>query len=658
MRASPPLVSGSFRQSRSDRAISFTFCHCTVKLTQKVLLDNVSGAVRGGRSLAILGPSGAGKTTLLNLLALERGVGRVSGRLLLNGHILSFPLFRRYCAYVRQHDNLWAFLTCAEHLQYAVRLFQPTRSRNEQQDMVDELCQGMGLGSCRNTRAGNQYFRGLSGGQRRRLSLAVALSKDPLLILLDEPTSGLDAHAASSIMSFLQEIARTWNVAMVFTIHQPSFTVFSTFDDCLFLTAGHVAYRGSGENLTPYLSSVGFPVPLSCNPAEFILDLINTDFEMLSPANLRNLSALACPRSELADCLATRLTAAWRDHELPIVEAITPAPLPGALRRPLSLQVAFLFRRHSLLVMRDPTLYLARASFFMLAGIFFATVYIKIRERTQQQVLNRVFFLMWLGAVPSLLGAVTVFSLNTELRVILAEGREGISVAAYIVASSVLQLPFVCFLSMCAVFIPGYFVCDLNVSAVGEMFLLHATFLWCFEAIAQSFSFVTNVLLGLLGYLTVWFVAFLMNGLLINETDVYWPFRLCAFISPYRWAMKSMLFIEFHTSKPFHGALPCNRSREEFVAPMCLARGFECPGEPSGLACYGQAGDEILASLKVVYPSVSEVRTLERDLLNIVEIGMAFKLCFIAVLLVWSRQASRQPASVTEALAVTLHVGL
>ena len=91
---------------------------------------------------------------------------------------------------------------------------------------------------------GNQFIQGLSGGQKRRLSLAIALVKKPSVILLDEPTSGLDAAAATSIMKFFKDLSVNLNIIIIATIHQPSTKVYNGFDSCMVLTGGESAYYG------------------------------------------------------------------------------------------------------------------------------------------------------------------------------------------------------------------------------------------------------------------------------------------------------------------------------------------------------------------------------------------------------------------------------
>jgi ABC-type multidrug transport system ATPase subunit len=262
-------------RNATDPAVDFSFRECSYvvqttldgkplnpataacgKKTDKVLIHKLSANVGGGHVLAILGPSGAGKTTLLNMLTLQKLGGRPVGHIYLNGHAFTLALYNKHAAYVQQHDALWASLTTEEHLELSVELFQPGLDAGRRATAVADLVRSVGLIGMEKVKAGNIFTRGLSGGMKRRLSIALALSKQPSLLFLDEPTTGVDSASASQIMSFLKELAAQQRIAVLCTIHQPPASVFAGFDDNLILASGRIAYFGSAAAMGDYFAKL------------------------------------------------------------------------------------------------------------------------------------------------------------------------------------------------------------------------------------------------------------------------------------------------------------------------------------------------------------------------------------------------------------------
>ena len=614
-------------------ALEFNFSECSYSVKarkrnekKKALLHGVSASVAGGQVMAILGPSGAGKTTLISMLMLDRGQGTPVGDIKLNGHRLTTKRFTSHCAVVTQVDQHWAFLTCREHLEFALSLYQPKKSAEEKVDVVSEMLKAMGLNSCQHTRAGNQFFRGLSGGQSRRLSVALALLKRPAIILLDEPTSGLDAAGASSIMSFLADVAIELKIAVVCTIHQPSAHTFAAFDKCLILSGGQTAYLGSpGVEMQDYLASINRPLPPHVNPAEHVLELVNRDFT--NP-------------HEVDDMLNK-----WFEKA-----PVTKAPAVGDLvvqprRAGIFKQILILIRKHFWLKVRDPSLYVGRVVFFLMACSFFAVVYIEARSRVQDQVLNRLFEMMWFATAPCCLGTVTVFALHTELKSVTHETRDGMySPGAYVVAHTLLQIPLMVLLSLSAIGIPAYGIANFYLPQIVRMVAVYSLELWAFECIAQLFSLVSNPLLGMLGFLCIWFSAFLFSGVMIPIDNVFWPIRASCYISPFYWSLRSMAYTEFYHTPHFSGAKAC----DETSAIDCRPTGFYCPGDLTGLQCYGRTGPQILTSIGINFESFTSDNTLMADSLALLCIALTSKLAF-TVLLYHLLNNGKEPAASSKA---------
>uniref|UniRef100_A0A7S1THM9 Probable ATP-dependent transporter ycf16 n=1 Tax=Compsopogon caeruleus TaxID=31354 RepID=A0A7S1THM9_9RHOD len=246
----------------------------------KVIIHGISGEVRPGQMVAIMGSSGAGKTTLLNLLA-----GRLttssnfvtSGSIRMNGLPRKPRVFRRLSAYVEQDDKLFAELTVEEQIRFSAYLRLPKSMTNDERETrVNETIQELGLSRVRNSQIGNEIIRGVSGGERKRVNVGVELVADPSLIFLDEPTSGLDSFNALNVMYSLRKLASAGR-AVVSTIHQPRSNIFQLFDVLCLLSQGRLMYFGPAAGAITYFSSISFNCPMQFNPADYFIDLLSVD---------------------------------------------------------------------------------------------------------------------------------------------------------------------------------------------------------------------------------------------------------------------------------------------------------------------------------------------------------------------------------------------
>ena len=141
---------------------------------------------------------------------------------------------------------------------------------------VEELMVKVGLQRCADTRIGNALHRGVSGGERKRVSIGVELIGRPKVLMLDEPTTGLDSMAALIVVKVLRRIASE-GTTVITTIHQPSSKIFELFDTLLVLSQGEVAYFGRAADVVPYMAQLGFTCPPHYNPADFVLDTCAAD---------------------------------------------------------------------------------------------------------------------------------------------------------------------------------------------------------------------------------------------------------------------------------------------------------------------------------------------------------------------------------------------
>lgn len=240
------------------------------------ILSGLSGAVRQGEMVAILGASGAGKTTLLNIVSARVDhTGDLSGSVLFNGQPRDPATWKRTVGFVEQDDVMIGCLSVYEQLLFSAKMRLPSKlySKQQKKDRVEEIMHMLRLEKCRNTPIGTTTARGVSGGERKRTSIGMELVSDAKLILLDEPTSGLDAYAAYSAVENLRRITKERELSCLTTIHQPSWSLLGLFDRVQLLARGKIYYEGPPSDMIAWFDSLGFEVPMGANPADHYITL-------------------------------------------------------------------------------------------------------------------------------------------------------------------------------------------------------------------------------------------------------------------------------------------------------------------------------------------------------------------------------------------------
>jgi len=258
--------------------------HARVGPAERQVLHSLSGHSHPGQVTALMGPSGSGKTTLLDILAMRKTLGRVEGSVLIDGCDRRPGGFQRASAYIPSEDALLPTLTVGETMHYYAEMRMPPGTSSQVKSArVEEVLKLVGLQKAMRTSVGGALpgglnLRGLSGGEKRRLSIAAAMLPQPSVVFADEPTSGLDALASLKVLQVFKDVADTGKIVLV-TVHQPRAAIWQLFSRLYLLSEGRLMYSGPPTGAVPWFESLGYYVGEESSPADWLLDLVTTGFD-------------------------------------------------------------------------------------------------------------------------------------------------------------------------------------------------------------------------------------------------------------------------------------------------------------------------------------------------------------------------------------------
>ena len=219
-------------------------------------LRNISFTEGHGKLIGIMGASGAGKTTLLNVLC---GLEKPSkGEVLINGVNLHAEKekLEGVIGYIPQDDLLIEELTVFENLYYNAKLCFRDKSEEELVALVDKTLHSLGLHDRKDLKVGSPLNKTISGGQRKRLNIALELLREPSILFVDEPTSGLSSSDSENVMDLLRELVLKGKLIFV-VIHQPSSDIYKMFDKMIILdTGGYLIYYGNPVEAVMYFKRI------------------------------------------------------------------------------------------------------------------------------------------------------------------------------------------------------------------------------------------------------------------------------------------------------------------------------------------------------------------------------------------------------------------
>lgn len=359
--------------------------------SSKSILNKVSGSMTSGNSLAILGSSGAGKTTLLNYLSrkIESNEYITSGQVTLNGTEVVSEDFSAITSYVMQDDILHSCMTPREILLFTANLKLKGKDREFIEKRVAELFKILKIEKCQSTRIGDNLVRGISGGERKRVSIAVELLSDSPILFLDEPTTGLDSYNAFETLKALNLMAKEKNKIVIFTIHQPASEIFELLSKICVLSLGKTVFCGDKDKLQDYYTRIKLPIPLNYNPFEHIIEtttlssveetnILEAYPHLLSIEDLQD--RYKSYIDEISDVFKTTFQTEEENKFSEIKSDIKDKMIEGKASGSFCFQVGLLILRGIMLIIRDVRLLFLKIVNNLVMAVFCAILYNNTRK--------------------------------------------------------------------------------------------------------------------------------------------------------------------------------------------------------------------------------------------------------------------------------------
>jgi len=383
------------------------------------LLKGIDLSILAGSRVAVMGPSGSGKSTLLAVLSGQASYGRVTGKLVVGGEeATDLGFLRHVTGFVPQDDVLHGELTVEDNIRFQASLRLPAgASSRDVQLFVQQVEKDLNLTAIRQARVGTPEQRGISGGQRKRVSIALELVTRPLLLFADEPTSGLDSTTAHEVIGCLNKAAENQGTTVISVIHQPRYETLCLFSDLILLaTGGKLVYGGSAQEARlSFQRHLKTQFPQNANPADVMLDVIQPPNE---PPEAGLAALRACGRQARAEQGPPSLSSAFQRTKVPFFKAVV-VHMDRAMLQTLC--------AYGTIVVNH--LLCAMALFLLCRMVRYQQV-----DNFLMQSSFAALFLMLLQGI----AAQRIF--GSDMLNTLREARVGVSVAAYFVAKDLVAL--------------------------------------------------------------------------------------------------------------------------------------------------------------------------------------------------------------------------
>nr|XP_043609681.1 ABC transporter G family member 20-like [Erigeron canadensis] len=505
----------------------------------KVLLNDISGEAKEGEIMAVLGASGSGKSTLIDALANRIAKGSLKGSVTLNGEILESKMLKVISAYVMQDDLLFPMLTVEETLMFSAEFRLPrTLSKMKKKARVQALIDQLGLRNAEKTIIGDEGHRGVSGGERRRVSIGIDIIHDPIVLFLDEPTSGLDSTSAFMVVKVLQRIAQSGSI-VIMSIHQPSYRLMSLLDKLIFLSRGQMVYSDTPSRLPDFFAQFGNPIPENEDRTEFALDFIReqeisgsgtkplVDFNKswMTRNKAQETNSVQGAKMSLKDSISASISRGKLVSGATNMDPNSSSSV-STFANPFWVDVLVIGKRSMLNSWRSPELYAIRLGAIIVTGTILATMFWKL-DNTPRGIQERLGFFAFAmstmfytcaEAIPMFLQERYIFMRETAYN---AYRR-----SAYVVSHSIITIPSLIFLSLVFACITFWAV-GLAGGTMG--FITFLSFIFASFWVGSSFvtflsGVVSHVMLGYTVVVAVLAYFLLFSGFFITRDRIptYW----------------------------------------------------------------------------------------------------------------------------------------
>ncbi|KAF0745326.1 hypothetical protein Ae201684P_011125 [Aphanomyces euteiches] len=529
------------------------------------ILHPMTGIIPPGSMTLLLANPGAGKSTFLKALAgklhTRRGSTYFGGEVKYSGLTASDIDLSKLVSLVDQRDNHCATLTVRETFKFAdLCLNGPPRKRSHLEKLAEVanlrtelMIHVLGLSNCADTVVGDALLRGVSGGERKRVTVGEMLVGGQSIFLCDEISTGLDSAATFDIVNALRSWTKTLGGSCIVALLQPPPEVVELFDDILMLSEGYLVYHGPRQSTLPYFQNLGFTCPPRTDPSDFLIEIVSGRGAKYYPTDVEK--PPLCTAKEFSDAFISsdihtnvQATIARGDtiHDVATIKRIS-----HMARKTQVFGMGFLEStklltiRQKILTLRDKPLLYGKLCEAVVVGLLLGVIYYDCKKSLY---LRMCFF------------SIAIFQRQAWQRITISfalrnvfykqRSRNFFRTTSYVIADTLIQIPInlVVSIVMGTIF---YFMSGLTREA-SNYFLFLAILVVFQHAIGAYFTLLSSLAPSITmaqaaaGISVAFFLLFSGNIILSDLIPSYW--RWMYWLNPLAWALRSVMLDEFTSS--------------------------------------------------------------------------------------------------------------